>query len=184
MSASSYPPLSTLCPLLHKVHGRVLPVKEDDTPSGKTLKEAIVTDMHHLYASPTGAAFLDPHFKDLNPFASETERKDVQESVKLEMLDVAVADGNETQLEVDTNAQLSNSDSQESPHFLRSLNLVLSSNLSGAKAASRKHASGYDRVKSEINHYTQEPLLDLDDDPLEWKSLQSVSTMFQLVRMY
>ena len=62
------------------------------------------------------AAFLDPCFKDLDPFVPEMERKDVQESVKLEMLDLAVADGNETQPEADTNAQqASHSESQEGP---------------------------------------------------------------------
>ena len=170
-------------------------MKEDDTPSGKALKEAILTNLRHRYSSLNqqemlhAAAFLDPRFKDLDPFIPETERKDVQESVKLEMLDVAVADGNETQPEVDTNAQPSKSESQEGPpppkkpkpgtasHFF--------SDLRRAKAA-RKHASGYDRVKSEIDRYIQEPLLDLDDDPLEWwKSRQSQYPLLsQLVRKY
>ena len=43
MSASSYPTLSMLSPLLYKLHDRVLQVKEDDTPSVKALKEAILT---------------------------------------------------------------------------------------------------------------------------------------------
>ena len=57
--------------------------------------------------------------------------------------------------------------------------------MTGAKAA-RKHASGYDRVKSEIDRYIQEPLLDLDDDPLEWwKSCQSQYPLTsQLVKKY
>ena len=43
----------------------------------------------------TAAAFLDPRFKDLDPFVPETERKDVLESLKLEMLDLAImVDGN------------------------------------------------------------------------------------------
>lgn len=102
MSASSYPILSMLSPLLYKLHDRVLQVKEDDTPSGKALKEAILTDLRRRYSSLNqqemlhAAAFLDPRFKDLDLFVPEKERKDIQESVKLEILDLAVADGNET----------------------------------------------------------------------------------------
>ena len=128
------------------------------------------------------AAFLDPRFKDLDPFVPETERTDVQESVKLEMLDLAATDENETQPETDTNAQpssvqASNSGSQEGPlpskkHKPGTVSQFFS-DLSGAKAA-RKHASGYDRIKSEIDRYIQEPPLDVDDNRLEWwKSCQS-----------
>ena len=51
------------------------------------------------------------------------------------------------------------------------------SDLTGAQAK-RKHVSRYDVVKSEPNQYDQDPLLDLDKDPLEcWKSreVQDVS---------
>ena len=71
----------------------------------------ILTDLHSCYASLSQqemlhtAAFLDPSFKDFDPFIPETERIDVQESVKLEMLDLDVADKTETQPEADTNAQ-------------------------------------------------------------------------------
>ena len=94
-------------------------MEDDDTPSGKALKEAILTDLSRRYSSLNQqeilrtAAFLDPRFKDLDPFVPETERKDVQESVKLEMLDLAVTDESETQSEADTNAQPS--ESQEGP---------------------------------------------------------------------
>ena len=195
MSASSYPTLSMLSPLLYKLIQKVLKVGEDDTPSGKALKEAILTDLNRRYSSQNQqemlhtAAFLDPRFKDLDPFVSETERKDVHESVKLEMLDLAVTDDNETRPEMDTNSQPSSFESQDGPppskkpkpgtesHFY--------SDLSGAKAA-RKQDSGYDRVKSEVERYIQEPLLDLDDDPLDWwKSRQSqYPLMSQLVRKY
>ena len=75
----------------------------------KALKEAFLTDLRRRYASLNQqemlhtAAFLDPRFKDLDPFIPETERKDVQESAKFEMLDLAVTDENETQPEADTN---------------------------------------------------------------------------------
>jgi len=38
--------------------------------------------------------------------------------------------------------------------------------------AKRKHVSRYDVVMSELDRYDQEPLLDLDEDPLEWWQVQ------------
>lgn len=147
------------------------------TPSGKQLKEAIATDLYHRYASLNqqqmlcAAAFLDPRFKDLDPFVPETDRKDVREAVKLEMLKLPVAgeQTDETQSEAETNAHSSESEQDPLPtkktkpgkvsHFF--------SNLTGT-IVKRKHVSRYNAVKSELDRYDREPLLDLDEDPLEW----------------
>ena len=59
MSAPSYPMLSMLSSLLYKLTEKVLKVKEEDTPSGKGHKKAILTDSNHryiLFTKPTGAA--------------------------------------------------------------------------------------------------------------------------------
>ena len=57
------------------------------------------------------------------------------------------------------------------PHLPRSQKLATSLFFSqiwvGGKTA-KKHASGYNGVKSEVNHYIQEPQFDVDCDPLEW----------------
>lgn len=162
MSASSYPTLSMLSPLLYKLLDIVLKVK-DDTPSCKHLKEAIATDLSHRYASLDqqqmlhAAAFLDPRFHDLDPFILETDRTDVEESVKLEMLELT----EQAQSEEETNTQSSESE-QVPPHTKRSNLGTLShffSDLTGAKAT-RKHVSRHDVLKSELDRYNQEPLLD------------------------
>ena len=49
--------------------------------------------------------------------------------------------------------------------------------------AKRKHVSRYDVVMSELDHYDQEPLLDLDEDPLEWWQVQ-YPLMSQVVKKY
>ena len=80
MSASSYPTLSMLSPLLYKLLDVALKVDGGDTPSGKHLKEAIATDLRHGYASLNqqqilrAAAFLVPRFKDLEHFVPESNR--------------------------------------------------------------------------------------------------------------
>lgn len=74
MSASSYPTMSMLSPLLYKLTEKVLKVGKEHTSSGKALKEAILTDLNHCYSSQNQqemlhtAAFLDPRFKNLHPF--------------------------------------------------------------------------------------------------------------------
>ena len=70
-------------------------------------------------------AFLDPSYKDLNPFVPETEQKDVHKLVKCEMLDLTVTDDDETRPKADTNTQPSSSESQDGPPILRSLSLAL-----------------------------------------------------------
>ena len=102
------------------------------------------------------AAFLDPRFKDLDLFVPESDKKDRREAVKLEMLELTVADEqtDETQSEAETNAHSSESE-QDSlltkktkpgkvSHFF--------SDLTGTKAK-RNHASRYDVVKSELDRY-------------------------------
>jgi len=59
-----------------------------------------LVDLQHRYSTPDIqtlldiAAFLDPRFKDLDPIVAVTDRVDVEESVKLEILGL-VEDGSE-----------------------------------------------------------------------------------------
>ena len=95
-----------LSPLLYKLCDIVLKVLEDDTPSGKALKEAILTYLCRRHSSLNQQEVLHV-VAFLDPFVLEMKRKDVQEAVKLEMLDLNKADyiSNETWEEVDANIQ-------------------------------------------------------------------------------
>ena len=70
----------------------VLKITEIDSQTVKQFKQAILVDLHHRYSLPDIqtlldiAAFLDPHFKDLDLFVTVTDRVYVEESMKLEML--------------------------------------------------------------------------------------------------
>ena len=94
MSTSSYPMLSMLSPLLYKLKVLVLKVSERDSQTAKQLKQAILLDLQYRYSQDIQAmlditAFLDPPFKDLDPFVATAHRVDVEEAVKLELLELA-----------------------------------------------------------------------------------------------
>ena len=65
------------------------------------------------------AVFLDQRFKDLDSFVPESDRKDVKEAVKLQMLELTVADEQtdetQSQSEAETNAQSSKSEQDPAP---------------------------------------------------------------------
>ena len=74
------------------------------------------------------ADFLDQRFKDLDSFVPESDRKDVREAVKLQMLELTVADErtDETRLSLRQRQMHINLSLSKIPHLLRKLNLVTS----------------------------------------------------------
>ena len=92
MSGSNYPTISMISPLLYQVCKVTLKVKEDDNANLKRIKETMLEDFQDRYSSPgileiiNIAAFLDPRFKELDPFIPASERVDVKENVKLRLL--------------------------------------------------------------------------------------------------
>ena len=105
MSASSYPTVSMLSLLLYKLKFLVLKVSEEDSPATKQLKQTILMDLQCRYLQDISAlldisAFLDPHFKDLDPFVAITDRVDIEEAVKLEILEL-VEDRSESSDDID-----------------------------------------------------------------------------------
>ena len=141
-------------------------IDENDTNSGKNLKQTIENDLCSRYASLDLqqihhiAAFVDPHFKDLDPFIPESDREDVRESVKLEMLKLTENDNSEAGAHSGKQA----SDSQPDPNPpvpppSKKIKLgSFFSDLTETKTT-RKQPDGYDVVKSELDRYCQEPLL-------------------------
>ena len=95
MSGSSYPTVSMLSPLLYKLLRVSLAHKDEDSATIRQVKDVVAEDLRNRYAATETAqmlnmcAFLDPRFKNLDPFIPECERKDVTEEVKLELLSLA-----------------------------------------------------------------------------------------------
>ena len=89
MSGSNYPTISMISPLLYQVCEVTLKVNEDDNVNLKRIEETMLEDFKDRYSSPAItetlniAAFLDPQFKELDPFIPVDERVDVKECVKL-----------------------------------------------------------------------------------------------------
>jgi hypothetical protein len=96
-------------------------------------------------------AFLDPRFKDLDPFVCDGERSDIIEAVKLYMIEFV----NEEELHNDSAENLSSNETQSSPPKKRKL-----------AAYRRGTSSGHDIVQSEMRRYVDEDMLDYDSDPL------------------
>ena len=96
-SGSNYPTISMISPLLYQVCKVTLKANEDDNVSLKRMKETMLEDFQDGYSSPAIteilniAAFLDPRFKELDPFIPVNERVDVKECVKLQLLMLAPA---------------------------------------------------------------------------------------------
>ena len=121
-------------PFFREYRGRGYQSRWRYTPSGKHLREAIATDLLHRYASLNHQkmlrvpAFLDPRFEDLDSFIPESDRKDVKEAVKLQMLELTVADErtDETRLSLRQRQMHIHLSLSKIPHLLRKLNLARS----------------------------------------------------------
>ena len=79
MSGSKYPTVSIICPLLYQLLQKTLSVANNDSPTTKKIKNAIRDDLKDRYQDERmqlmfqKCAYLDPCFKDLDPFISEDE---------------------------------------------------------------------------------------------------------------
>ena len=94
MNASLYPTLNMLSPLLYQLKVRVLRISENDYVTAKQFKQAVyltyrIVTLKDVQSLLDMSAFLDPRFKDLDPFVDSTDRVDVEEAVKFEALELA-----------------------------------------------------------------------------------------------
>ena len=115
MSGSKYPTVSIICPLLYQLLQKTLSVANDDSPTTKKIKNAIQDDLKECFQDEgmqlmfQKCAYLDPRFKDLDPFILEDERCDVIEAVKLDMLEYVNEEEDEPNEEVTEETDLSTS---------------------------------------------------------------------------
>ena len=92
LSGSKYATISLLAPILYKLIYKTLKVEATDTTILKSIENAICTDLKSWY-EPLEiqrllniVAFLDPRFKQLDPFLAEIDREDVVGDVITEAL--------------------------------------------------------------------------------------------------
>ena len=167
MSGSNYPMISMLSPLLYRLLDITLKPEDNDSSSSKHIKAAIAEDLKNRYSTYdvrhtlNVAAFLDPRFKDLDPFILEEDRDDIKEDVKMELLQLAES--------IETESQDQNVDKPvEPPSPKRKKSGPVSALFAGMAQSSRRQLSGPQTVKSELRRYQEEDPIDLDANPLEW----------------
>ena len=170
MSGSRYPTFSLLAPLLHKLLGVTLKIKEDDSEVLKNVKSSIANDLQNRYNSYSTrkclriATFLDPRFKDLSPFIPAEEHECVYENTKTELLSIVGLDDDD---EIDDQSEEVNETNEPEPPKKKK------SKLSDFFAdvyedKSKRICSKLERVVAEVNRYKSEESIDIDEKPLMW----------------
>ena len=200
LSGSNYPTISMISPLLYQVCKVTLKVNEDDNVNLKRIKETMLEDFQDRYLSPAIteilniAAFLDPRFKELDPFIPVNERVDVKECVKLQLLMLAPAATEEsdrglreatTSSSVATDTTVTTDDGETAPASKKAKSGPVASLFAGMSWPNRKWLSGIQAVESELRRYQDEETIDLDSDPLAWwnSRMCQYPLLAQLVRM-
>ena len=200
MSGSNYPTISMLSPLIYQLCKVTLKVNDGDSTNLQNIKEAMLEDFEERYSSPdianilNVAAFIDPRFKELDPFVPVADRNDVKTSVKLELLEVA-ADFGDTGLDSTETSNTCTAES-DSDHLNQSSESRSSSSnkesdtdepIAGPSNSKkprtgpvsslfngitwpkqRKQLSRSQLVESELRRYQDEESIDLDANPLVW----------------
>ena len=119
-------------------------------------------------------AFLDPWLKELDPFIPVTERVDVKECVKLQLLMFAPADTEESDRELreaTTSSSITTDttdDDETAPTSKKPKSGPVASLFVSMSWSNRKQLSDIQAVESELRRYQDEETINLDSDPLEW----------------
>lgn len=93
LSGEEYVTISSVKPVLHILHSRVLAEKEDDVTLTKTIKSEILAYLDDKFSDPPTvelldtASFVDPRFKAA--YISADHVTTIQEKVKMEMKSAA-----------------------------------------------------------------------------------------------
>ena len=174
MSVSSYPTIGIVYPLLYKLLHMTLSVTDDDSTIAKKAKLAIFGDLNSRYAQEDlvlllkKCAYLDPRFKDLNPFVPLQERQDVIEAVKCDLIQL-IEKRSKHEVEESGTSEPNPVDPPKSKK--PKVASLLFSDFSNCKD-SAEASSVMDLVQSELRRYNEEDLLEYDNDPMDWWDTQ------------
>uniref|UniRef100_A0A1X7VX41 HAT C-terminal dimerisation domain-containing protein n=1 Tax=Amphimedon queenslandica TaxID=400682 RepID=A0A1X7VX41_AMPQE len=194
MSGSSYPATGMLYPLLYKLLHITLAIKEEDSTHIKKVKQAIYEDLVSRYNDDNlqlvlkKSSYLDPRFKDLNPFIPVEECENVVEAVKIDLFDI-LNENLPTDCEATEVCEATgptNDLPSDPPKKKQKLASVLFSDFMASKDSSLTPNSSLEIVLSEVRRYmyNDEDMLEYDGDPMEWWSIHKshYPTLCKLVR--
>ena len=165
-----------------------LKVEGKDSTILKSIKNAICTDLKSIYESLEVqrllniAAFLDPRFKQLDPFVAEVDREDVVEQVITEILlncDQEIQDDQDNDTVelvalMDDDQQLE----ETGPAIKKRKEGVLSRLLGDVISTKTSSKPTYlEVIRSEVHCYRHEMIAELNDDPLRWWSTREIQYM-------
>ena len=128
------------------------------------------------------AAFLDPRFKQLDPFVAEVDREDVVEQVITEVLlncDQEIQDDQDNDTVelvalMDDDQQLE----ETGPAIKKRKEGVLSRLLGDVISTKASSKPTYlEVIRSEVHCYRHEMIAELNDDPLRWWSTREIQYM-------
>lgn len=190
LSGSKYATISLLAPILYKLIYKTLKIEDKDTTILKSIKNAICTDLKSRY-EPLEiqrllniAAFLDPRFKQLDPFVAEIDREDVVEDVITEVLLTCDQDHQDNEA-VELPSQLD--DDETAPATKKRKEGVLSRLLGDViTTKTTKKPTHLEMIRSEVQCYRNEMIAELSDNPLKWWSMREVQYvhLIKVVKKY
>ncbi|XP_004867373.1 zinc finger BED domain-containing protein 1 [Heterocephalus glaber] len=182
LSASRYPTVSMVKPLLHMLLTSTLTAKDTDSKEISMAKEVIARELAGAYREPPDvdmflnvATFLDPRYKRL-PFLSAFERQQVEKRVveEAEALLEKAKDGSfEPQPPPEDRvcpAAVSEEPAAKKPALAASSSIIhdmlaeIFCQTGGADAQEERHA----QVLEELSNFKSQKLLALHEDPLRW----------------
>lgn len=180
MSASNYVTISALKPILHRLSTTELAPQDDDLPLAAEIKEEVMTRLQARYVADrlkglmNVASFLDARYK--TDFL-ETESEELN-NVKEELLKNVVL--------LECSIEEEEEDVLPSPAAKKAkLSLGALTSLKKKETASPA-ASPHSRLSKEIDTYLSYPVIDGDDEPLEWWKVNAkeLPLLSQLARIY
>ena len=174
LGGNKYVTGSIVLPVMKSIQADLV-VSDEDPSYIATLKQSILDDIQPRisknlnYQLLVRATALDPRFKNLKVLSSKVERQEIFKSIEDEMSYLT-----ETDLAKENEKEMEDSAAKK-----RKLGLEF-------YESDSEEESDFDEVKTEIQLYKKEPMLDKECDPLEWwkKRSERYPLLSKMVRKY
>ena len=174
LGGNKYVTGSIVLPVMKSIQADLV-VSDEDPSYIATLKQSILDDIQPRisknlnYQLLVRATALDPRFKNLKVLSSKVERQEIFKSIEDEMRHLT-----ETDLAKENEKEMEDSAAKK-----RKLGLEF-------YESDSEEENDFDEVKTEIQLYKKEPMLDKECDPLEWwkKRSERYPLLSKMVRKY